>query len=101
MLQNNTMKKIFFTLLIILNFQTLFGQIKAHEIQIKEIFNQALTNSKAYDWLDYLSNQIGGRLSGSLGAERAVKWGNQILLDLELDNVYLENVMVPKWVRGT
>ena len=29
-------------------------------------------------WLDYLSNQIGGRLSGSLNAERAVNWTKSV-----------------------
>ena len=33
---------------------------------IKNIFDTGFTKSKAYSWLDYLSNQIGGRLSGSL-----------------------------------
>ncbi len=95
------MRLIIFTILIILNSQNIFGQIKGHEKNIKMIFNQALTKGKSYKWLDHLSNQIGGRLSGSFNAERAVKWGNQELLDLNLDNVYLENIMVPKWVRGT
>lgn len=77
------------------------GQKKLHEAQIKEIFNRSLTQGKAYDWLDFLSNQIGGRLSGSLNAERAVDWGKETLQTLNLDRVYLEDVMVPKWVRGT
>jgi len=55
-------------------FQPLVAQEKNHEQQINEIFNLALTQGKSYDWLDYLSNQIGGRLSGSLNAKRAVKW---------------------------
>ena len=95
------MRIIFFYFFILISLQPLYGQNKVHEIKIKKIFNQALTNGKAYDWLDHLSNQIGGRLSGSLSAERAVKWGNQELLKLNLDSVFLENVMVPKWVRGT
>lgn len=95
------MRNFLSALLFLLIFQPVFGQKKTHEKQIKEIYNQALTQGKAYDWLDYLSNQIGGRLSGSLSAERAVKWGNQELLKLGLDRVYLEDVMVPKWVRGT
>ena len=95
------MRIIFFYFFILISIQPLYGQNKVHKIKIKKIFNQALTNGKAYDWLDHLSNQIGGRLSGSLSAERAVKWGNQELLELNLDSVFLENVMVPKWVRGT
>ena len=67
---------------------------------IKEIYKQSLTNGKSYDWLNYLSNQIGSRLSGSLGAERAVEWGKKELEALGLEKVWLQPVMVPKWVRG-
>jgi hypothetical protein len=67
---------------------------------IKEIYKQSLTNGKSYDWLNYLSNQIGSRLSGSLGAEKAVAWGKEELEILGLDKVWLQPVMVPKWVRG-
>ncbi len=67
---------------------------------MKDIYNQSLTNGKSYDWLNYLSNQIGSRLSGSLGAEKAVAWGKEELDKLGLDKVWLQPVMVPKWVRG-
>jgi hypothetical protein len=67
----------------------------------KAIYSEALTKGKAYDWLDHLSNNIGGRLSGSLNAERAVQWGKDELNEISLDRVFLQDVMVPKWVRGT
>ena len=95
------MRFIIHNFLLILFFQSLLGQELKHKNQIKEIYNQALTDGNSYDWLDFLSNQIGGRLSGSLNAERAVKWGKKELKALDLDRVYLEDVMVPKWVRGT
>ena len=66
----------------------------------REIYNNSLTNGKSYEWLDYLSNNIGGRLSGSLNAERAVNWTKSELELLGLDKVWLQPVMVPKWVRG-
>ena len=69
--------------------------------QIKEIYRQVLTQGKSYDWLNHLTNQIGGRLSGSLNAERAIKWAKDELDALQLDSVWLQTVMVPKWVRGT
>ena len=68
---------------------------------IRKIYDNALTNGKSYEWLDYLSNQIGGRLSGSLNAERAVAWTKEELEKIGLDKVWLQPVMVPKWVRGT
>ena len=70
--------------------------------QIKEIYRQKhLTQGRSYDWLNHLTNQIGGRLSGSLNVERAVKWAKEELDALPLDSVWLQTVMVPKWVRGT
>ena len=70
------------------------------EKQIKAIYDMALTNGKAYDWLNYLSNQIGGRLSGSVQAQHAVDYTKTQLDALGFDKVWLQPVMVPKWVRG-
>ena len=67
---------------------------------IKKIYHTSLTNGKSYEWLNYLSNQIGSRLSGSLGAEKAVAWTKEELDKLGLDKVWLQPVMVPKWIRG-
>ena len=86
---------------MIQSIQLSIAQEKKHVYNISKIYNVALTNGKSYEWLDYLSNQIGGRLSGSLNADRAVKWGFKELNNLDLDKVFLEDVMVPKWVRGT
>ena len=67
---------------------------------IKRIFDNSMSKSKSYELLDHLSNEIGGRLSGSLNAERAVKWGKNELVKRGFDKVWLQEVMVPKWVRG-
>jgi hypothetical protein len=67
---------------------------------IKKIYNASLSDGMSYEWLDHLSNQIGSRLSGSLGAERAVEYTKEELDKLGLDKVWLQPVMVPKWVRG-
>tara|TARA_B100000767_G_scaffold275693_1_gene314384 strand:+ start:1228 stop:2604 length:1377 start_codon:yes stop_codon:yes gene_type:complete len=83
-----------------------FGILQAQnnfevEQQLKSIYSNALIDGQSYYWLDHLSNQIGGRLSGSLNAERAVEWGKEELDALGLDRVWLQPVMVPKWIRGT
>ena len=67
---------------------------------IKRIFDNSMSKSKSYELLDHLSNEIGGRLSGSLNAERAVKWSKDELSKRGFDRVWLQEVMVPKWVRG-
>jgi len=95
------MKYIIQIIFLIQSIQLSIAQEKKHVYIISKIYDVALTNGKSYEWLDYLSNQIGGRLSGSLNADRAVKWGFKELNNLDLDKVFLEDVMVPKWVRGT
>lgn len=73
---------------------------KKDSTQIKQFFTSELTNGKSYEWLDELSNNIGGRLSGSKEAQQAVEWGEKLMKDLNLDKVWLQPVMVPHWVRG-
>jgi hypothetical protein len=70
------------------------------EKMLKDIYNLSLTNGKCYSWLEHLSNKIGSRLSGSENAEKAVQYTKAQLETLGLDKVYLQEVMVPKWVRG-
>lgn len=81
--------------------QFVFSQDPSIEQTISRIYTASLEQGASYQWLDHLSNQIGGRLSGSLNAERAVEWGKETLEGLDLDRVWLQEVMVPKWVRGT
>ncbi len=73
---------------------------KQDSIMLKKLFDASLTAGNSYEWLDYLSNQIGGRLSGSLGAEKAVEYTKEELENIGLDKVWLQQVMVPKWTRG-
>ncbi|KAB5488334.1 MULTISPECIES: M20/M25/M40 family metallo-hydrolase [Flagellimonas] len=88
-------------LLALLLASTPFFSQTEDEKQIKAIYDKALTDGKAYDWLDHLSNQIGGRLSGSVQAQQAVEYTKDQLDLLGLDRVWLQPVMVPKWMRGT
>ena len=91
------MKKILVLIALIASLNV-FSQSDAETL--KTIYNTSLSNGKSYEWLDHLSNQIGGRLSGSLNAERAVEFTKEELGKLGLDKVWLQPVMVPKWVRG-
>jgi hypothetical protein len=91
------MKKITFLLLAIATCS--FSQSK-DEAMLKSIYKSALTESHCYSWLDDLSNKVGQRLSGSKGAENAVIYTKIQMETLGLDKVYLQEVMVPKWVRG-
>ena len=91
------MKKI---ALSILFFTSVIYSQSNDQIMLKNIYNFSLTNSKCYSWLDDLSNKIGSRMSGSVGAEKGVAYVKAQLETLGLDKVYLQEVMVPKWVRG-
>ncbi|RDC65103.1 M20/M25/M40 family metallo-hydrolase [Adhaeribacter pallidiroseus] len=77
-----------------------FAQTSPDSLYIRQIFDEALTNGQSYKNLDYLSNKIGGRLSGSPEAEKAVQWSKQLMESYKFDKVYLQEVMVPHWVRG-
>src|SRR6185312_5571770 len=68
--------------------------------QLKKITNEILLNGKCYQWLDYLSNRIGGRLSGSPQAMAAVEYTRYIMDSIGADSVYLMPCMVPHWIRG-
>lgn len=59
----------------------------------------ALSDGLAYARLAELSDTIGPRLSGSPGAEAAVKWGLQRFREDGLA-AHLEKLTVPHWVRG-
>ena len=92
------MRKLIYTVLFL---ATTIGFAQTEdEKQVKSIYDMALTDGEAYNWLNHLSNQIGGRLSGSIQAEQAVKYTKSELDELGLDRVWLQPVMVPKWVRG-
>lgn len=66
---------------------------------IREIYNTALLQGKAYDWLNYMTNNIGGRLSGSPQAAAAVEYTRQMMDTMGLE-VTLQPCTVPHWVRG-
>ena len=78
----------------------LSAEEKTDSTSIKVLFNSALTDGKSYEWLRDLTQNIGGRLSGSPEAQKAVEWGEQLMKDIGLDSVWLQPTMVPHWVRG-
>jgi len=73
---------------------------KIDSTNIKTLFNSVLENGKSYEWLRDLTQNVGGRLSGSPAAARAVIWGENLMNQVGLDSVWLQPVMVPHWVRG-
>jgi hypothetical protein len=98
--KNNFMRRINYFFLIAFTFTSYSQSPNIHSEFINKVYDEALSNGKSYTWLDYLSNQIGGRLSGSVNYDRSVKWGKEQLDQIDIDSVWLQPVMVPKWVRG-
>jgi carboxypeptidase Q len=67
---------------------------------IRRIADEILLNGKAYDDLRVLTKQIGGRLSGSPQMVKAEQWGLKTFQSINPDKVWLQECMVPHWVRG-
>jgi len=70
-------------------------------LMLRKIYDAALTQSDCYENLRHLCKKIGNRISGSPQAQKAVEWGKQVMDSYGLDKVWLQEVMVPHWVRGT
>lgn len=100
--------KLLFFICLFIGVNTLFSQkknaqnnLKQDSIFLRKIYTECLENGEAYDNLRSLCKDVGSRLSGSLGAQMAVLWGKQMLEKYPFDSVYLQEIMVPHWVRGT
>jgi carboxypeptidase Q len=66
---------------------------------IGRIVDAATHHGQSWQILSHLTESIGPRLSGSAGAEAAVRWTAERLRADGFD-VRLEPVLVPHWVRG-
>jgi carboxypeptidase Q len=73
---------------------------KSDAEMIQQIFEEALANGKSYSNLEYLTSKIGNRLSGSMNGLKAVEWAFKAMKEAGADSVYLQECMVPHWVRG-
>lgn len=92
------MKKNILIIAILLSFNTVNAQNQQDDI--RNIYNEALTNGESYSLLEYLSLKIGNRLSGSPQAAAAVEYTRERMEAFGFDSVYLQEVMVPHWIRG-
>lgn len=95
------MNRILLLFLLLLSFgASSHAQDDQDAFYIRKIYDNTLTNGKCYDWLQYLTRHIGGRLAGSPQAAAAVEYTKQLMKRMELDTVWLQPVMVPHWERG-
>jgi carboxypeptidase Q len=69
-------------------------------LMIKKISDEILLNGKAPQNLFSLCKSVGTRLSGSAGMYKAEAWGMKVLQEAGAEKTYLQQCMVPHWVRG-
>ncbi|CAN5608552.1 M28 family peptidase [soil metagenome] len=65
-----------------------------------KILAAAMADNDGYAALTYLCDHIGKRVSGSPQLLTAIEWGAELMKNAGLQNVKVEPVMVPRWVRG-
>ncbi len=72
----------------------------AYKDRASRIIGAALADRSAWERLSELCDNIGGRLAGSAQLEQAIRWAAEEMKKDGLENVHVEKVMVPHWVRG-
>ncbi len=77
----------------------LFAQ-QEDSLFIKKVSDEILTNGKAYSNLRYLTKEIGARLAGSQGMVKSEQWGVKLMKESGADKAWLQECLVPHWVRG-
>lgn len=65
-----------------------------------KIIEAAMADDGAWAKLEFLTDRIGHRLSGTSALERAIDWAADAMRKDGHANVRKEKVMVPVWVRG-
>ncbi|MCX6174155.1 MAG: M20/M25/M40 family metallo-hydrolase [Ignavibacteriales bacterium] len=93
-----------FTILFAMGIKLQAQQLPPDKIQnyneiAGKIVRSALLDKKGYKWLNELCS-IGPRLSGSENSSKAITWAKNKMKECGFDSVWLQPVMVPKWVRG-
>ena len=63
--------------------------------------DRALGGTKAYEHVSSLVTEVGPRPAGSAGDTAAVRWALNKLGTLGFSKVRTQDVLVPRWVRGT
>jgi len=69
-------------------------------VQLRRLYDAALTDSPMYGHLGELVGQFPGRLSGSKKLEAAIQWAKGVLEKQGVDRLELQPVMIPHWERG-
>ena len=82
---------------------SLQGQTPAAETlkpAVDKLLATETDGAHAYRTLEELTDDIGARLSGSPQFDQAIAWAKAKMEADGFENVHLEKVMIPHWVRG-
>ncbi|WP_132050712.1 M20/M25/M40 family metallo-hydrolase [Pseudocnuella soli] len=93
------MKRILFSLALCSASFMSFAQ-NTDSVFLRRLANEVLHNSRAYENLRVLTKQIGGRLAGSPQMVQAEQWGLKAVQQAGAEKAWLQECMVPHWVRG-
>lgn len=93
------MKRTLLFLLMLGAWSSTIGQ--SDSTWLRKFHDISLTRGKSYLDLKSLCKDIGARVTGSAEAAMAVKWGKKKLEGYNFDKVYLQEIEVPHWERGT
>ena len=67
-----------------------------------KIAGEGMLDSHAFQYLTELSDDVGARVTGSPGAQKAVEWGLAKMRAMGLENVHAEKCQMWRgWTRGT
>jgi carboxypeptidase Q len=76
------------------------GWLEAYRDPARRIIDESRSSTFAWDRLAELGDTFGNRLSGSENLAAAIKWAADRMRQDGLENVRLDPVKVPHWVRG-
>lgn len=77
------------------------GYANEDSVFVRKIYDMALEKGQSYENLRSLCKDIGARITGSAEAKMAVDWGKNLMDSYGFDHVYLQEIKVPHWERGT
>ena len=76
------------------------GAQQSDSLFLQRLTEEIMSRGEAYDNLRVLTKHVGPRLAGSPGMVKAEAWGRQAMERAGADRVWMQQCMVPHWVRG-
>jgi carboxypeptidase Q len=76
------------------------GWLDPYRDTAQRLVREATSDSFAWDRLAELTDTFGQRLAGSDNLNRAIDWAVEAMKNDGLENVHVEKVKAPHWVRG-